>query len=294
MANRFALLQSSDEEAEPNLAKHEVGKRRKGPIKKTGNEANALGKELKRKRDEGGEGHHDSKAAGKRQRVDDSTGQEVEMVEVAELRKCESALSASQEEVASLRRQLSAAKADPNSKREALQEKAQQAATEPGLQEGIGPAAGTVGHIRNLASGVKVQVMREGPAGANLASQGKVVKCIYEGRLPEKKDPKSIHGKRFDAGNVDFIVGDGSMVLGFDSGVRGMAVGERRLIHVPWRMGYGKKGKSPKIPPRSDLIFDVALTFADGTDWTDQTLKGQMSNKRREKAKQQKRKGKKT
>ena len=40
------------------------------------------------------------------------------------------------------------------------------------------------------------------------------------------------------------------MLPGFAIGVAGMGVGERRLIRVPWRLGYGKKGKRPKIPPK--------------------------------------------
>ena len=33
------------------------------------------------------------------------------------------------------------------------------------------------------------------------------------------------------------------MLPGFAKGVSGMGVGERRLIHIPWKLGYGKKGR---------------------------------------------------
>ena len=86
------------------------------------------------------------------------------------------------------------------------------------------------------------------------------MRLIYEGRLPAKND------RRFDNGEIDFLLGDGAMIPGFAAGVEGMAVGERRLIRVPWRLGYGKKGKKPKIPPMSDLHFEASLTFC-GVDW---------------------------
>lgn len=36
----------------------------------------------------------------------------------------------------------------------------------------------------------------------------------------------------------------GTMLPGFAKGVTGMGVGERRLIHIPWKLGYGKKGRA--------------------------------------------------
>lgn len=36
----------------------------------------------------------------------------------------------------------------------------------------------------------------------------------------------------------------GTMLPGFAKGVSGMGVGERRLIHIPWKLGYGKKGRA--------------------------------------------------
>ena len=79
---------------------------------------------------------------------------------------------------------------------------------------------------------------------------------------------------------------EGTMLPGFAIGVAGMGVGERRLIRVPWRLGYGKKGKRPKIPPKSDLDFDASLTFC-GIDWKRRVSHKppEMSNKRREAAK---------
>merc|ERR1719401_1842925 len=103
------------------------------------------------------------------------------------------------------------------------------------------------------------------------------MKLMFCGRLPAKGD------RRFDQGHIDFILGDGSMIKGFDSGVAGMRVGERRRLHIPAKLGYGKKGKKSKVPPNSDLVFDVLLqnAGAEGGDWGPPGASA-MAQKRRE------------
>ncbi|CAE7410729.1 FKBP43 [Symbiodinium pilosum] len=143
-------------------------------------------------------------------------------------------------------------------------------------QEGLLPT----GTTKTLQGGVTIKVIRAAPEGTRIATKGCEVRLMYEGRLPEK------NGRRFDVGEIDFLLGDGTMLPGFAIGVAGMGVGERRLIRVPWRLGYGKKGKRPKIPPKSDLDFDASLTFC-GIDWKRRVSHkpAEMSNKRREAAK---------
>jgi len=136
------------------------------------------------------------------------------------------------------------------------------------------------GTVLNLSGGVVAEVLRAAPADAKVAMPGDAVKLTYQGRLAEARK-----GRTFDKGEVDFLLGDGgmsngSMIRGFDVGVVGMAVSERRLLRIPWKMGYGKKGNKPKVPPYSDLIFDVVLNHA-GLEWSNQA-KSSMSNKRRE------------
>eukprot|EP00434_Breviolum_minutum_P041506 symbB.v1.2.036920.t1/scaffold5319.1/size29312/4 len=134
-----------------------------------------------------------------------------------------------------------------------------------------------LGASKTLPGGVTIQVLRAAPPDAVMATKGCEVRLIYEGRLAKSN-------RRFDNGEIDFLLGDGTMLPGFAKGVTGMSVGERRLIHIPWKLGYGKKGKKPKIPPMSDLDFDASLTFC-GVDWKERSNRSDMSNKRREAAK---------
>jgi FKBP-type peptidyl-prolyl cis-trans isomerase FkpA len=61
------------------------------------------------------------------------------------------------------------------------------------------------------------------------------------------------------AGPITFVVGSGTLIPGFDQGVRGMRVGGKRRMYVPPSMAYGSQG-SPPIPPNASIVFEVELT----------------------------------
>ena len=56
-----------------------------------------------------------------------------------------------------------------------------------------------------------------------------------------------------------FTLGVGSVIKGWDIGVKGMKVGGRRRLTVPPELGYGDKGAGSVIPPGATLIFDGDL-----------------------------------
>jgi len=80
------------------------------------------------------------------------------------------------------------------------------------------------------------------------------MKVNYVGRLTKNK-------KEFDRSNkpFSFKLGQGMVIRGWDLGMRGMKVGEKRILQIPSQLGYGKKGAYPDIPGGSDLTFDVEL-----------------------------------
>lgn len=88
-------------------------------------------------------------------------------------------------------------------------------------------------------------------------SKGDRLKMHYTGTLA--KD-----GSKFDS-SVDrdqpfeFVIGFGQVIKGWEEGILGMCPGEKRRLKVPASLGYGSRGAGAKIPPNSDLIFDVEL-----------------------------------
>ncbi|MCD6596662.1 MAG: FKBP-type peptidyl-prolyl cis-trans isomerase [Bacteroidales bacterium] len=57
----------------------------------------------------------------------------------------------------------------------------------------------------------------------------------------------------------EFQLGDPEIIKGWNEGVALMRVGEKFRFLIPWKLAYGKKGYPPKIPPKTDLIFDIEL-----------------------------------
>lgn len=97
------------------------------------------------------------------------------------------------------------------------------------------------------------------------ATTGATVRVNYTGWLYRPLARLS-HGKMFDTSRVpgreplEFPVGGGKVIKGWDQGVAGMKVGGKRTLIIPPELAYGSKGApGGDIPPNSALIFDVEL-----------------------------------
>ncbi|MER1996133.1 MAG: FKBP-type peptidyl-prolyl cis-trans isomerase [Arthrobacter sp.] len=71
-------------------------------------------------------------------------------------------------------------------------------------------------------------------------------------------------GEEFDASwnrgaPLDFTVGIGQVIQGWDQGLLGMKVGGRRRLEIPAHMAYGDRGAGAAIAPGESLIFVVDL-----------------------------------
>lgn len=105
--------------------------------------------------------------------------------------------------------------------------------------------------------------------GENPPSQLKIIDDIV-GDGPEAKagDTVSVHyvgvahstGEQFDASwdrgqPLQFKLGVGMVIQGWDEGVQGMKVGGRRTLRIPPHMAYGPSGVPGAIAPNESLIF---------------------------------------
>lgn len=88
------------------------------------------------------------------------------------------------------------------------------------------------------------------------AKTGEKVRVHYSGWLD------GFDGKQqFDSSRkrepFEFVLGQGSVIKGWDEGVVGMKPGEIRHLTIPYNLAYGPNGRPPTIPPYSTLFFEV-------------------------------------
>ncbi len=100
-------------------------------------------------------------------------------------------------------------------------------------------------------SGLNYIVVKEGTGEKPAA--GDVVSVQYAGKL--------LNGKEFDKSTtpVDFPIGVGQVIPGWDEGVMSMRKGGKSTFIIPSSIGYGEQGSQGAIPPNAVLIFDVEL-----------------------------------
>lgn len=115
--------------------------------------------------------------------------------------------------------------------------------------------------IIKLPPGVFVKIDKEG-TGTKIDS-GMTVKMRYTGKLMDGTIFDSNIDSTFGHPQpLDFIVGARQVIEGWDIGVQQLRVGTKARIYLPSLLGYGMQGSQGKIPPYSNLIFDVEVLEA--------------------------------
>jgi len=96
---------------------------------------------------------------------------------------------------------------------------------------------------------------------------GDKIKVHYHGRLTT--------GETFDKSEgrdpLEFEVGSGMVIKGFDEGVKGMAVGDKKTIQIPFDEAYGPKShemiiemSKDKFPKDMEIEIGMVLAMSDG------------------------------
>ncbi len=114
------------------------------------------------------------------------------------------------------------------------------------------------GQTVTTASGLQITIVKAG-TGAE-AKAGDTLTVNYTGTFADgtafdsNVDPKFQHVEPFDVENF----GNAPVIAGWNEGLIGMKVGEKRTLVVPPSLGYGANDYGP-IPGNSTLTFEVEL-----------------------------------
>ena len=103
-------------------------------------------------------------------------------------------------------------------------------------------------------SGLRYKITQTNDKGESPTS-GQTIKVHYTGKL--------LDGTTFDSSvergqPIEFPVGTGKVIPGWDEGLQLLKTGEKARLVIPSHLAYGERGIGP-IPPNSPLIFDVEL-----------------------------------
>ncbi|MFQ3296561.1 MAG: peptidyl-prolyl cis-trans isomerase A (cyclophilin A) [Polaribacter sp.] len=103
-------------------------------------------------------------------------------------------------------------------------------------------------------SGLRYQILQKGTG--KQATKGAGVSVHYKGQL--------LDGTVFDSSYkrkepIDFNVGLGQVIAGWDEGILLLQVGDKARFVIPSNLAYGAAGAGGVIPPDATLIFDVEL-----------------------------------
>jgi peptidyl-prolyl cis-trans isomerase A (cyclophilin A) len=103
-------------------------------------------------------------------------------------------------------------------------------------------------------SGLRYKIINQGDGVQ--AEKGKTVSVHYKGMLPNGKVFDSSYDRKQP---IDFALGMGQVIAGWDEGIQLLKVGDKARLVVPSDMAYGSAGAGGVIPPNATLVFDVEL-----------------------------------
>lgn len=115
-------------------------------------------------------------------------------------------------------------------------------------------ASPTPGNIIELQGGLKLYDLVVGTGKE--AQNGDTLSTHYVGTLEDE----TVFDSSYDRGQpLQFVLGSGQLIQGWELGLVGMKEGGKRKLIIPPTLGYGSKGAGGVIPSNATLLFEIEL-----------------------------------
>ncbi len=109
-------------------------------------------------------------------------------------------------------------------------------------------------NAQKTSTSIRTLVLQEG--SGEKPKSGQEVSVVYTGKLLNG----TVFNEYLDKTKpFTFRLDRGQVIEGWEEGIAMMRPGEKRLLIIPYELGYGTRGQPPHIPRRASLVFEVEL-----------------------------------
>lgn len=108
--------------------------------------------------------------------------------------------------------------------------------------------------FEKTSSGLRYKIIQKG--SGKKAEKGAIVSVHYKGMLADGAEFDSSYKRKQP---IDFQLGVGQVISGWDEGIQLLQVGDKARFVIPSDLAYGSAGAGGVIPPNATLVFDVEL-----------------------------------
>ena len=101
-----------------------------------------------------------------------------------------------------------------------------------------------------METGMVIEIIKSSSeANAKSPTVKDSCECTYLGTFMD--------GSRFDGGTTSFA--PNQVIKGWTEAMQYMAEGDKWRLHIPYNLAYGERGRPPKIPAYSPLVFELEI-----------------------------------
>ncbi|XP_073141288.1 peptidyl-prolyl cis-trans isomerase FKBP43-like isoform X1 [Henckelia pumila] len=108
----------------------------------------------------------------------------------------------------------------------------------------------------SLSNGLIIEELAQGPPDGKTAAVGKKIKVFYTAML---KESGKVFNSNMGGTACSCRLGDEEFIDGWNFGIDGMRIGDKRKLIIPPSMGFGSQGVGEIVPPNSWLVYYIEL-----------------------------------